>query len=58
MIDGFSKMKGTHLLMITSDLETHPKEVKRMIVELKKNDQVIIGTSRWLKHGGFENYNS
>ena len=57
MIDGFSKMKGTHLLMIASDLETHPKEVKRMIVELKKNDQVIIGTSRWLKHGGFENYN-
>ena len=42
MIDGFSRMKGTHLLMIASDLETHPKEVKHMVVELKKNDQVIM----------------
>ena len=58
MIDGFSRMKGTHLLMIASDLEAHPKEVKKMIKELKKNDEVIIGASRWLKRGGFEGYNN
>tara|TARA_A100001015_G_scaffold245586_1_gene281591 strand:+ start:3066 stop:3785 length:720 start_codon:yes stop_codon:yes gene_type:complete len=58
MIDGFSNIKGTHLLMIASDLETHPREVKRMIKKLKKNPDTIIGTSRWLKDGGFSGYNS
>ena len=57
MIEGFKYAKGSHILMIASDLETHPKEVKKMIKELKKNKDLIIGASRWLKMGGFQQYN-
>jgi len=57
MIDGFKFSTGTHVLIIASDLETHPKEVKKMIKILLKNKNVIIGASRWLKSGGFYGYN-
>lgn len=56
-MEGFKFAKGTHVLMIASDLETHPREVKKMIKKLLKNKNLIIGASRWLKYGGFEGYN-
>ncbi len=54
---GFAASRGTHTLMMSSDLETDPVDVKHFIALAKENPEVIITASRWRKQGKFEKYN-
>ena len=55
---GFEKSQGTHVLMMASDLETNPLDVKKMIALCCNHSSSIITANRWfIKGGGFKNYN-
>ena len=55
-IDGINASKGSHILIMSSDLETDPYHVKTMINESIKNTNKIICTSRWLIKNSFKDY--
>ena len=55
--EAFDLARGSHVVMMASDLETEPTTVKELIAEAKKTPDAIITTSRWIKGGGFEGYN-
>ena len=54
---GFQISLGTHILMMASDLETDPNDVKKLIDLSKLNPSSIITANRWIKGGGFKKYN-
>ena len=54
--DGFKIASGSHILIMGSDLETNPFDVKKMILLSKKKTDSIITASRWLEKGNFVNY--
>ncbi len=56
MRDAFDHASGSHILMMASDMETAPDEVKDFIAEAKKDTEAIVTGSRWLKGGGFQEY--
>jgi len=56
MRDAFSFASGSHVLMMASDMETAPDEVKDFIAEAKKYPGMIVTGSRWIKGGGFQEY--
>ena len=56
MQDAFKKVNTSHCLMMSSDLETDPYSVKKMIQCSKKNPNKIITASRWLKKNKFKDY--
>ena len=47
MREAFKLARGSHVIMMASDLETDPKEVGTMIAASKKNPSAIITASRW-----------
>ena len=53
---GIKVSKKSHIVIMASDLETNPKNLKKMITVSKKNPSRIICASRWLKHGKINNY--
>lgn len=55
--EGIELAKGTHVVMMSSDLETDPEIIHKFINGAKKYPDRIITASRWRKGGGFENYN-
>ena len=55
--DAFELVQGTHVLLMSSDLETDPRTVPRMLKELKEIDNDIVVTTRWGKGGSFSQYN-
>ena len=56
--DAFDICKGTHVIMMASDLETDPSLVKQLIEEEMKSPDMIITATRWKgKGGGFKGYN-
>ena len=55
--EAFSLANGTHILLMASDLETDPRTVPKMIDKLRNSKNDIIVTSRWIKGGGFSEYN-
>jgi len=55
--EAFELATGSHLLMMASDLETNPDDVKHLIAAAQKSSGSIITASRWLKGGKFEGYN-
>lgn len=55
-IDGINISEGTHILIMSSDLETDPHLVNKMIKESKENRDKIICTSRWKLKNSFKNY--
>lgn len=55
--DGFDAAKGSHVCMVTPDLDTAPDKLPEMIAIAKKYPGDIVIGSRWKKGGGFENYN-
>ena len=55
-LDGIEKSNSTHILLMSSDLETDPYLVKQMIKESKNNLKKIICTSRWIENDSFEEY--
>jgi len=54
--DSFNFASGSHILMMASDLETAPDEVKDFIAAAKKHPDEIVTGSRWIKGGGFKEY--
>jgi hypothetical protein len=56
MQDAFQQIKTSHCLMMSSDLETNPHSVKKMIKILKQNPKKIITASRWLDSKQFYGY--
>jgi hypothetical protein len=55
--DGFEISEGSHLIMMSADLETDPHLIPSMIEQSKKYPDRIITVSRWNKEGGFKGYN-
>ena len=55
MRDGFECARGTHVLMMASDLETDPATVKDLIVKAQEGYDIVTAT-RWSQSGGFQGY--
>ena len=56
MQEAFKKIKTSHCIMMSSDLETNPNSLQKMIKISYKNKNSIITASRWEKKGAFKNY--
>lgn len=54
--EGIDLAKGSHLVLMSSDLETDPHIIKEFVELSKKNPNKIITASRWRKGGGFKGY--
>jgi hypothetical protein len=54
--DGFEIARGSHVIVMGSDLETNPNDVCRLIAEARKNPSSVVSTSRWVRGGGFHGY--
>lgn len=54
--DGFDVATGSHLIVMASDLETDPHQVKEMIALAGKNPDHIVLNSRWMNNGNFVGY--
>ncbi len=55
--EGFDLAAGSHVVLMSSDLETDPHLIKDFIMYVKEFPDYIVTASRWIKGGGFENYN-
>jgi hypothetical protein len=56
--EAFRLARGTHVIMMSSDLETDPVYVPQLIEEARKRPFSIVSTSRWLPGGAFRGYTS
>lgn len=54
--EAFALARGSHVIMMSSDLETDPNDVGALIAEAEKNPSGIVATSRWIKGGAFHGY--
>jgi glycosyltransferase involved in cell wall biosynthesis len=54
--DGFDAARGTHVIMMSSDLETDPATVPLLVAEAKQHPAAIITATRWKSGAGFEGY--
>ena len=55
--EAFEIARGTHTILMSSDLETDPNLVKDFIRLGKERPDIIITATRWKGGGGFEGYN-
>jgi glycosyltransferase involved in cell wall biosynthesis len=56
MREAFDMARGSHLVLMASDLETDPHLVKDMIAAEKVNPAGIVTASRWMQGGSFHDY--
>ena len=56
MREAFQLARGSHAVMMASDLETDPRDVKHLISTAKKNPAAIVAASRWRAGGSFQGY--
>ena len=56
MREAFDLARGTHTIMMASDLETDPALVPRLIAEERANPSGIVTVTRWRDEGSFEDY--
>jgi hypothetical protein len=56
MREAFDLARGSHVIMMASDLETDPNMVRELIVEARKIPSGVVTTSRWRAHATFEGY--
>lgn len=54
--DGISAAKGSHMVMMSADLETDPVLVREFVELSKQYPDRIITASRWKNGGGFRGY--
>ena len=57
MREGFILAKGSHVVLMSSDLETDPNVIQEFIRLAKEHPDHIITASRWRRGGGFAGYN-
>ena len=56
MREAFDLARGSHLVMMSTDLETDPEIIRVFIAEARKHPDAITTASRWISGGGFEGY--
>ena len=56
MREAFDLARGSHVIMMATDLETDPNAVRELIAEERKNPSGIVTASRWRDGVGFEGY--
>ena len=56
--DGFDLARFSHVVMMSSDLETDPALVQKLIAEVREYPDGIATASRWIKGGQFEGYSA
>ena len=54
--EAFDLARGSHVLLMASDLETDPHKVKELIACAARKPSAVIVASRWLKGGSFHGY--
>jgi glycosyltransferase involved in cell wall biosynthesis len=54
--EAFEQVRGSHVVMMSTDLETDPSIVAQFIEQEKKQPDGIVTASRWIKGGGFSGY--
>jgi glycosyl transferase family 2 len=54
--EAFDLCRGSHVIMMASDLETDPNLVQTLIEEEKQNPKMIVTATRWRKGGNFQGY--
>ena len=54
--DVFDAAKGTHVILMSSDLETNPDTVPLLIAEARRRPAAIITATRWKEGTNFEGY--
>jgi hypothetical protein len=54
--EAFQMARGSHLIMMATDLETDPNDVSKLIAEEAKNPSGIVTASRWRSGGHFQGY--
>lgn len=57
VVEAIERARGSHCILLDSDLGLDLECVPKMIEEVKKNGDTIISTSRWLKGCEFHGYN-
>jgi len=55
--DGFDIATGSHIVMMSADLETDPHLIPLMVEQSLSYPERIVTVSRWSKGGGFKGYN-
>lgn len=55
--EGIEMAKGSHVVLMSSDLETDPALIQEFIRIEKNNPDKIVTATRWKKGGGFQGYN-
>ena len=50
-------IKASHFILMASDLETDPNDIKKLIDNSVKNPSKIIVANRWLEKNSFKGYN-
>lgn len=56
MREAFNLARGSHVIMMASDLETDPKDAAVLIAEAKKHPACVVTASRWQSGGQFHGY--
>jgi glycosyltransferase involved in cell wall biosynthesis len=56
MREAFDLARGSHTIMMASDLETDPALVPRLIAQARTHPAAIITVTRWHSEGGFKDY--
>ena len=56
MREAFDLARGSHAIMMASDLETDPHDVAKLIAEARKNPSAIVTATRWRTGGSFHGY--
>lgn len=56
MREAFDLARGSHAIMMASDLETDPKLVPLLIAAERQNPNAIVTVTRWGEGGGFAGY--
>ena len=54
--DAIDVARGSHLIMMGSDLETNPKEVRLLIEQERQDPSGVVCASRWKQGGSFKGY--
>ncbi len=55
--DAFDQVQTTHLIMMSSDLETDPNDAVKLIAMSQAHPDAIIAANRWLERKSFSGYN-
>ena len=54
--EGMALARGTHIALMSGDLETEPEAVDRMVRKIEETGADCVVASRWRKGGGFVGY--